>query len=287
MRLGLFLATVPIGYFIYVLIDQRLSGIFQPYADFELLSILSALVYEVAFWGVAAFAFGCLYAYLPFGNGVLRGAAFSLPFIAANGLSELVPGYQGDSQWLFRSVELLLFTTLLGLLLDLRTVRSERFHWRNLIDLYQVRSLRFGIVNLAPLLLPSCSPHWASTSRSALAIPKQRSSSSCAALPDSSPDWTLASRAAREFRCPADVAICTTGVREQYADARGRRLLLSARRDRVGIGPSGRLLRAERSRAVTARAGFCFSSFAGVSALIADTRAPARKRKQGRSAFRV
>jgi len=158
VRLGLFLATVPIGYFIYVLIDQRLSGIFQPYADFELLSILSALVYEVAFWGVAAFAFGCLYAYLPFGNGVLRGAAFSLPFIAANGLSELVPGYQGDSQWLFRSVELLLFTTLLGLLLDLRTVRSERFHWRNLIDLYQVRSLLFGIVNLAPLLLPSCSP---------------------------------------------------------------------------------------------------------------------------------
>ena len=169
VRLGLFLATVPIGYFIYVLIDQRLSGIFQPYADFEPLSILSALVYEVAFWGVAAFAFGCLYAYLPFGNGVLRGAAFSLPFIAANGLSELVPGYQGDSQWLFRSVELLLFTTLLGLLLDIRTVRSERFHRRNLLDLYQVRSLRFGIVNLAPPLarrtgrLPA-DPRWRSPS---------------------------------------------------------------------------------------------------------------------------
>ena len=152
MRYGAMLAVLPIAYVLIVLVKNNLGSIFDPSHGFELLAVLSLLGSELALWLVAAYVFGCLFTWLP-GGGALKGLVLSLPVIVGFGLLEFCPLYSGAPDWWFRCVEVLAFLSVLGLIMDIRTIRGAGLRVRDLLDLYQVRSLRFGIVNLAPLLL--------------------------------------------------------------------------------------------------------------------------------------
>ncbi len=152
---GARLAALPIAYVLYVLIKHDFGSVFDPRDGFELLSVLSLLSGELALWLVAAFVFGCLFSWLPWGNGPLKGLLLSLPVIVGVGLFEFCPLYVGITDWGFRCVQVLAFLSVLGLVLDWRTLRAPSIglRMRDLADLYQVRSLRFAALNLTPFLL--------------------------------------------------------------------------------------------------------------------------------------
>jgi len=152
-RYGVRLAILPISYVLFVLIKHDAGSVFDPVYGFELLPVLSLLGSEIALWLVAAYVFGCLFTWLPWGNGALKGFLLSLPVIGGFGLLELCPLYAGPTDWIFRCVEVLAFLSLLGVIMDLRTVRKAGLRERDLGELYQLRSVRFGVVNLAPLLI--------------------------------------------------------------------------------------------------------------------------------------
>jgi hypothetical protein len=152
-RYGLRLAILPIAYVLLVLLRHDVGSVFDPTYGFELLPVLALLGSETALWLVAAYVFGCLFTWLPWGNGALKGFLLALPMIGGLGLLELCPLYAGPTDWIFRCVEVLAFLSVLGVAMDLRTVKGAGLRERDLADLYQLRSVRFGIVNLAPLLL--------------------------------------------------------------------------------------------------------------------------------------
>ncbi len=153
LRYGSLIALAPIAYVVYVLLKHGVGHVFDPVTGLEPLLVVVVLASQVALWFAAAYVFGCLFTWLPWGNGALKGFVLSLPVIAGFALTELCSLYVGPTDWTFRAFEVLFFLSLLGLLMDLRTVRDAGLRWRDLFDLYQIRSLRFGIVNLAPLLV--------------------------------------------------------------------------------------------------------------------------------------
>jgi hypothetical protein len=53
----------------------------------------------------------------------------------------LAPGAEGLPP-AFRWFELLLYLTALGILLDLRTLRTQRLYWGHLLDFYRLRGVR-------------------------------------------------------------------------------------------------------------------------------------------------
>ncbi len=157
LRYGAWLAILPIAYVLFVLASNELGSVFDPYYGFELIAVGSLLAGELALWVVAAYVFGCLFSWLPGANGPLKGLALSLPVLAGVGLLELCPLYAGMDNWGFRCAQILAFLTVLGLVMDWRTLRVTGLGLRDLPDLYQVRSVRFGVVNLAPLLVAALS----------------------------------------------------------------------------------------------------------------------------------
>ena len=150
---GAVLAVLPLSYYVYLLVRHGFDSLFHPQYGLELLAVFGNLAGELAFWLIASYAFGCLFAWLPWGNGALKGLLLSLPVLVAVVLMTLCPVYVAPSDWVLRAFALLFFLSLLGLLMDLRTVRDANLRWRDLVELYQVRSVRFGIVNFAPLLI--------------------------------------------------------------------------------------------------------------------------------------
>jgi len=152
-RYGARLAILPIAYVLYVLVKREFGSVFDPVYGFELFPLITLLGSEIALWLIVSYVFGCLFTWLPWGNGALKGLLFSLPVVGGMGLLELCPLYAGPSDWIFRCVEVLAFLSVLGVLIDLCTVRGAGLRERDLAELYQLRSVRFGVVNLAPLLL--------------------------------------------------------------------------------------------------------------------------------------
>lgn len=153
LRYGAVLAVFPVLYFLYVLLKHESAALLSLPFGFEPMIVVTFVVGEVAFWLTAAYVFGCLFSWLPLGNGTLKGLLLSLPVIAGILLSVLCPVYVALVDWPLRAFALLFFLSLLGLLMDLRSVRTFALRWRDLVELYRIRSLRFGVVKLAPLLI--------------------------------------------------------------------------------------------------------------------------------------
>jgi hypothetical protein len=145
-RLGLILATVPLGYFLYVLLTSEVVQAFVNAANGPTFaSLLTGLVSEVAFWLVAALVLGCFYPYLPGRNGVLKGAVLTgigAAGVLAGTLFQTWTGGGWSFAWSFRLLELLLFLSGLGFLLDFTTVREQGVDWRGLLRLYQLDDVR-------------------------------------------------------------------------------------------------------------------------------------------------
>lgn len=155
-KFGIWLASVPLGYFLYVLLTQRAYLYFSPTAYFGILNLITELVQEAAFWLAASFLMGCIYPYLPGRNGILKGVTLSLVYFvayAANGLVSYWAGLGVSTSWTFRYWQLLLFLLVLGILMDLQALRDRGIYWRHLFDLYQIRNLQFLVSYLSPVAL--------------------------------------------------------------------------------------------------------------------------------------
>jgi hypothetical protein len=148
---GARIAVLPLAYFALILFQQDLGSVFSPYYGIELIQVIGLIATEVALWLVAAYAFGCLFSWLPWGNGAMKGLLLALPVLVGVALSMRCPLFAGSTDWVLRAFELLFFLSLLGLWMDIRTVRRVGLRWRDLTELYQVGYL--GVVNLVPLLV--------------------------------------------------------------------------------------------------------------------------------------
>jgi hypothetical protein len=149
VRLGAWLAIMPIAYFLYVFLSSQGAGGWSLGTPFAIVGIVSALTYEVAFWLVAAFVFGCLYPYLRGQNGLFKGMALAAVYIGANAAAALL-GIPGNALWQVRSFQLLLFLMLLGGWMDLKSLEAEGSTWRELVALYELSNA----TNLTRQVLP-------------------------------------------------------------------------------------------------------------------------------------
>jgi len=146
VRYGIYLAALPIGYALYVTLTKSLHS---STSYVSVIDVAGAILTETAFWTTAAFTLGALLPYLPFRNGVLKGATLAVVWATAvlAGSLATTSGDRVDPS--FRFFELLMFLGLLGLLLDLRTVGAKG--WDGLIALYSAGQTRIALGYLAPI----------------------------------------------------------------------------------------------------------------------------------------
>jgi hypothetical protein len=137
VRLGGLLAVVPIGYFMVVFLTSRGGAEWSLNSPFAITGFAAALLYEIAFWLVAALVFGCVFPYLYGPNGAVKGAVLAAVYVGANAAAALI-GIPGNALWQVRSFQLLLFLMLLGTWLNLKTVELHGLGWRDLMDLYDL-----------------------------------------------------------------------------------------------------------------------------------------------------
>jgi|GEM_PF-3354903 len=153
LRVGALLAVVPVAYVVVAILRFNLGWIADPVVGTELLVVLWVLGGELALWLSAALVFGLLFSWLPTGNGVLKGFLLSLPVFAGLGLMQLCPLYSGSPDWWFRCAEVLVFLSVLGLAMDLRTARASGRSGREVAALYRSRRLGYGLAVAVPLLV--------------------------------------------------------------------------------------------------------------------------------------
>ena len=151
VRLGGLLAIVPIAYFIYVYLTSPTVGGWSLRNPFAIVGLVSALTFEIAFWMVAAFVLGCLFPYLFWHNGPVKGMMLALVYVGANAAAALL-GIPGNALWQVRSFQLLLFLILLGAWLDLKTVEKHGLHQRDLIALYELPKTTGLVSQVLPLV---------------------------------------------------------------------------------------------------------------------------------------
>lgn len=152
-RFGAILSVVPIGFAVWVFAQEDLVTFLENRIDLGLLFLADIFLREIALWLVAAYLFGCLFSWLPSGNGPLKGAIFALPAVLSIGLCAFLAPLELQQDWLRYSFSLVLFFSVIGLLLDMETMKRSGLRGRDLVELYRVRSLRLGVVGLIPLIV--------------------------------------------------------------------------------------------------------------------------------------
>jgi hypothetical protein len=151
-KIGAWIAVIPMGFYIYVLLTESGLRILSSYMG--VLSLVRGLLNEVAFWLAAAFVLGILYPYIAGRNGALKGAALSAVYLVSRGANELFKlwiGQEVSSTWTSRVLQLLLFLVAVGVTMDWHTLREKRIYWRHLLDHYQLHDIRTLIGYLSPL----------------------------------------------------------------------------------------------------------------------------------------
>lgn len=152
-KIGARLAILPVGFYIYVLLTERVIRFLSP-SSFGLLNLVEGLLNEVAFWLVAAFVLGCLYPYLRGPNGAIKGTLLAVVYTLSRGSNELVNLWLGQGvsmTWTSRALQLLLFLVVVGVIMDWYTLKEKGIYWRNLLDYYQLRDARTVVGYLSPL----------------------------------------------------------------------------------------------------------------------------------------
>ena len=159
VTIGWKLALFPIVFYIYVLLTQGGVEAFSS-STMAVFQIARGVLDEIAFWLVAAFIMGCLYAYLPtylpWNNGALKGVALAGVYGLSLGFDALIHAWTGQAlstSWFFRTLELVVFLVALGVLMDVTTVREKGYYWRHIFDFYPLRDARFILGYLSPLAI--------------------------------------------------------------------------------------------------------------------------------------
>ncbi|HET6999589.1 MAG TPA: DUF6185 family protein [Solirubrobacterales bacterium] len=153
LHYGAIVAIVPVAYAAIAFVVDELDVFLGARPDLGVLFLADILLSEIAVFLVAAFVFGCLFSWLPWGNGPLKGLLLSIPAIASVGLCSRLEPIELQLNWSLYSFKLLFVLSVVGLLMDVQTMRSIKLRARDLFELYQVRSLRFGFASLLPIAL--------------------------------------------------------------------------------------------------------------------------------------
>jgi len=153
LRRGACLATLPVAYFLYVLLSGQLEHILTKNAQFGAMVLFTGLAYELAFWLSAAFALGSLYPYLWGTNGPLKGAVLASVYAGSHAVAALLLGRAGNYLWEVRSFQLLLYLGLLGVWLDYVTLQDKQISGRSLFEYYHIGKAKIVVGYLSPLLI--------------------------------------------------------------------------------------------------------------------------------------
>ena len=153
LGLGTRVAALPIGLAIGIFLASDFPVFVATRPDLGILFVADILLSEVATWLVATFVLGCLFTWLPGGNGPLKGCVLAAPAIVAIGLCTIPSPIELQDSWLLYSLKLLFVLSATGLLMDIETMARVGFRPRDLLELYQVRSVRFGLASLLPIAI--------------------------------------------------------------------------------------------------------------------------------------
>lgn len=145
-RAGALLAVLPVGFYIAVLVVR---GVEHEGRGFTFAyGVAIGVTHEIVFWIVAALCLGALLAVLPRGTGPEKGVILTAAFVALAGVGKALAPVEDRVGLAFRSVELLLFLTILGARLDKSALGVG---WRELGGIYRLGELRPAIAYLATL----------------------------------------------------------------------------------------------------------------------------------------
>jgi hypothetical protein len=150
-RLGSGIAIAPVTFFVILFLVSAESAAWSSTSPFAMAAFLSAIAYELAFWLVAAFVFGCLFPYLRGENGIIKAIALAAVYIGANAAAALI-GVSGDALWRVRSFQLLLFLILLGVLLDQKRLPADQQTWQGLAAHYDLHHAAAWAKHVLPLV---------------------------------------------------------------------------------------------------------------------------------------
>jgi hypothetical protein len=154
IKVGRWLALLPISYYLYVLITYRVKTLFN--SGNAIFSLFNGLFSELAFWLTAALVLGILYPYLWGKTGVLKGAFLAGVYAAVVliiALINMIFNANAYTEGFFRLLQLFLFLVALGFLLDLQTLRKNNFYWKQIFDHYNLQDVRTLVGYLSPLTL--------------------------------------------------------------------------------------------------------------------------------------
>jgi hypothetical protein len=144
IRPGLWFATLPVAFWLGDAIANRWDTYWGE--PFGLVILAQGLVGELAFWIVAAFVLGALFAHLPGPNGFVKGGLLGALLGLAIAFTVGVLADAHASGWQLRCVMLVLYLGAVGAALDVISVRAVGLHWRAILDLYRLRVARFSVV---------------------------------------------------------------------------------------------------------------------------------------------
>lgn len=151
VRLGALVAVLPAVHYLYAAWAQRRGEWGLGVSPFGLLDASLWLLYEYAFWLVASFTLGALYLRLPGRTGVVKGFVLGSVFALAQAAAEALPGRYDVVSLPFVAAEAIVVLALVGLFVDLRTVRLRNLGWQDLLALYDAGEwqLRLRYVGVA------------------------------------------------------------------------------------------------------------------------------------------
>ncbi|MCC6792682.1 MAG: hypothetical protein IT336_13405 [Thermomicrobiales bacterium] len=152
LRIGAMVAILPVLYYVSVVAVAQVEIFWENRDPFGGFLVIAGLMREIAFWAVAAFAFGCLYPYIPGENGPKKGAVLTGVFAIAHGAITLIFHQEQYTLWLVLSFELLLFFLVLGVWLDAKTFQNHGLPWRGVFDLYGIRNISSAIGYASPAI---------------------------------------------------------------------------------------------------------------------------------------
>jgi uncharacterized protein DUF6185 len=150
-RMGGLLGIAPTSYLMYVVITNQHP--FSSERPLGPLVLVQVGLFQYASWLVGAFVFGALYAYMPGETGFAKGFTPTIIFALSQAAVEVLPGPFGPLRFSFLVTQLALFYVILGVLLDVTTVRDRGIALNRLRSFYAVDRaqvlLRYG----SPLVL--------------------------------------------------------------------------------------------------------------------------------------
>ena len=149
-RLGSGLAIAPVAFFVYLFVTDSRTGPWTSESPFAMASFVTTIAYEVAFWLVAAFVFGCMLPYLRGDNGLIKGLVLAAIYVGANATAAIV-GVSGDALWRVRSFQLVLFLILLGVWIDRLSLPAEKQSWQGLWEHYDLGNATAWVKHVLPL----------------------------------------------------------------------------------------------------------------------------------------